>query len=307
MIGILCNQKDEDVLAMQIHSLLKSEILANHSSVVVFSLQNLDLNAGIVFGNTVSGQRIRQIETALPDVIFNLSVQYKSRHIKKLRELIGLQSIAIINASNKLNQGMIMDMLSSDAAARRFVLPYFRYSVYDPLCGIQGTGSLLIKPENKTGLNRITLTDTSFSGVDFSGAKGKKWLCIRVPELVKSGGLPVVVRVHLQRSPEGGWSILKKRVIPEEAEIDVRAAEKADAASLELIRLIHCFLPHLGLCYTDMIFDTGGNPYLLGFGGYDDGLLIGPDRDMQASLCRTMLGYARGFTNKPNGVLNYVD
>lgn len=307
MIGILCNQKDEDVLAMQIHSLLKSEVLADHGAVAVFSIKNLDLNAGIVFGSTVSRYRIKQVETVLPDIIFNLSVQYKSRHIKKLREIIDLKTIAVINASNKYNQSMIMDMLSADTAARRFVLPYFKYSIYDPFCDIQGAGSLLIKPENKTSLSKITLTDVSLSGVDLSGGKGKKWLCMRVPELVKYKDFPVVARINLQRRSGGEWVVLKKCVIPGDKDIDIRFAEKGGDASLELVRLIHCYLTHLGICYTDMIFDTDGNPFLLNFGGYEDELLKGQDRDVQACFCRNMLEYARGFTNKPNGVLDYVD
>lgn len=326
MIGILCNQKKENILAKQFHTLLDSLDLPKRAQIMVFTIPNVNFSNMTVQGTFVSGDKITQAEAKLPAAIFNFSVQYKKANIKKLRALIEAKDVLVINPTNQFNQFPIMDMLSANKKIRKLIFSYSKYSGDDTLFAFTKDKNLLIKPQSKPSLSRIAYVKHWLTGFDIMSNMDKfychtkdflnkvrpiihcrNWIALETPELATYGNQLIVIRVYMQKCFDEEWTVITKDMYPQDKELRNKLTQNLDSIALQIVSHINCFITNLGISYIDFVFDTHGSPYFLNFGGYDDALLDEKrDKRAQENFLKNMLEYARVFINKPKGGINYV-
>ena len=129
MIGIICSEGKEKQYARQLHSLLQNISQEDDSSIIVFTISNIDFIKKTVSGSLITERKIKALATALPPTIFNLSLQRDKKSIKKLKLLVKFKGVKLINDVNRFDQRMVMEMLSSSGLTRRCCSCL--YNVYD--------------------------------------------------------------------------------------------------------------------------------------------------------------------------------
>lgn len=231
MIGIICSPKNENKLTKQLHTLLKSAHFSKFKSAIIFTITNCNLSDKTAFGSVVSRDKIEHLQTTLPAVIFNLSVEYRRTAIKKLRELTEVSGISVMNPANQINQCAIMDILSADEKTRDYVLPYAKYSKDDTEISIPEGCNLLVKPEKRPSLSQIAYIKPSSYTFDINSRQWelscyrddfwhvmrlimpyKKWVILKTPDLAETyKGRLLIVRVYMQRRFNGEWTVITKK------------------------------------------------------------------------------------------------
>ncbi|HHW48364.1 MAG TPA: hypothetical protein GXX14_07080 [Clostridiaceae bacterium] len=320
MIGILCNRKSEKTIGRYLHNIFKNVAKEKRIPVIVFSMPNTNLLQRTVFGSLVSEEKISTVKVSLPMLIFNFAVQKRKSDIKKLRSLLEVENVTLINATNQFNQLQIMEMLLSNSKTKKFVLPFINYSREDAYTGISEKSSFILKPENRPSLSRIIYSKKVDYGFELYSLYGcsschkfdiqdtihsivhkGKWLLLKTPGLITYKNKIFVVRAYMQKKPDSEWEIVLKTIISHNETVNDNLAKKIDTASLQIIDCINCFIPDIGICFIDFVLDMRANPYLLNFGGWDDRLLSKKqNRSVRIKLCKNIMKYANVLSE--NGV-----
>ncbi len=327
MVGVLCNSKNENALTKDLNTLLGPLIKEKEAQLIVFSLPNVNLPKNTVFGSIISDGRISLGEAALPLTIFNLSVQHAKSNIKKMRSLMEIEDISVINSVNHYNQWAIMEMLSSGGKTGNFILPYFNFNKKDYYSNVSETENFLLKPENGSILPKIIYVKQSASGLDLFSKYGsqhchrfdvksiispiiqnKKWILLKAPDLITNNGWLFVKRIYMQKGAKGNWEILFKTSCPQGKNICRSWESKLDNASMQIINYINCFIPDMGICFADFVLDIKGTPYFLNLGGWENKLLSKKwSENIRTTLCKNILEYAEAVDNRRKGEADYVD
>jgi len=316
MIGILCNIRRERAIARYLHNMLKVVAKGRGVPVVVFSIPNVNLLEGTVFGSLVSGEKIKPVKVSLPKLIFNFAVQNRKSDIKKFRSLMEIENITLINATNQFNQLQIMEMLLSNSKTKIFILPYVNYSKEDAYANATENGNFILKPVNKQSLSRIIYSKRVDYGLELYSLYGcsschkrdiqetvhsivnkGKWMLLKTPSLVTYKNKIFIVRTYIQRKPDGDWEVILRTIISHDEIVNDNLAKRIDIASLQIIDCVNCFIPDIGICFIDFVLDLRGNPYLLNFGGWDERLLTKKqNRSVRIKLCKNVVDYAEVLT-----------
>lgn len=324
MVGILCNRHREGTFAKYLHILFKPLIKRRNIPVIVFSIRNINFSEKTVFGSLISEEKIALVKTAIPFLIFNFAVQHTKLDIKKLRSLMELEDVSMINSANKYNQWAIMEMLSSGSKTKNYILPYKNYNKEDIYFNFLKNDNFILKPENGSHLSRIFYGKQSDSSFDLYNRYGNqychkfdiqsvihpitrvgKWLLLKTPDLITYKNRLFIIRAYMQRGFNGDWGVLLKTTVAQNKIVYEKLGRKIDASSLQIIKYISCFIPDLGICFIDFVLDTGGTPYFLNFGGWDSKLLSkNQSRGVRASLCKNILDYAEMLIDKKSNILS---
>jgi hypothetical protein len=285
MIGILCSEHMEKDCAEEFHRLLKEVGTKKDDDIIVFTISNIDFKRMTVIGSLVTREIINKIQTVVPRIIFNLSLQKDINGIKARKKLIEMKDVILINDSNKYDQWMIMDMLSSLKIAQKYLLPYHVYDKKKRDYKPDDNQAYIAMPARGASLSRIIHAVPDPSSDKITGSQYFKkghicdyidaslcqmyWIFIEVPELIVKYKHPVVIRSYLQRVSDRDWKVIGYANYPE-YEFDKNIIyEKIVKASLTIVNYTNHFLPDLGISFVDFIVSRDGHPYFLHLGGFE--------------------------------------
>lgn len=318
IIGILCKNKKLDKYVNKFKSIFESYILEERNlSILVLTIRNINLADKNVSGRLISQNEITQVnEVALPSVIYNLSVQYKKRDIRSLRKLINLDEAKLINPSNRLNQLMILQMLSSSELADKYLLPYksFKKNELDTI--LNNLNVAILCPKKSTNTRRIIYIKKL--GQDYKlcykdkhqyynqkdladylnyHMKKKNWIHLKLPAENVPTKMPSILRIYLQRGKAGQWEVIEKcdRSYGENG-LDQDFITNIVTEPLEITEYINNFIPSLGISFIDFIF-IKKRPYLLHLGGWDYRLLRDKYIPIRSQLANNMINYVNYLNN----------
>jgi hypothetical protein len=287
MVGILCGSGKEINLARTMSKIIMPDMKDRLTSIVVFSMPNVNLTDKTVYGCLISRETITILKTELPLLIFNFAVQHKKTDIKKLSNLLEIENLTLLNLANSFNQCSVMEMLSSDPQTQRYIMPYTNITmeVFNP--DFIEAGNFIIKPQN--GSNRTKIIYGSNFGLEFnlynwSGnqyshlvdiqnaifptiRKGK-WVLLKTPELMTYNNRLTTMRCYLQRNADGKWNVVLKTSISQNKRTHINSFMKIDDSLLQIMNCINCFISDLVFCSIDLIFGRDGTPYFLNLGGW---------------------------------------
>lgn len=321
MIGILCNHRKKNLYTEFFYSMFKHYNFRNNISIAVFDLSDVDLMSKNIVGNLVSDVSIKQVTIEIPRVIFNFSFQRKKADIKKLRSMHEMDKVLIVNEVNQFNQWMIMEILASSEIFKPYLLPY---KVIDPNTSDDKNvrkKSFLLIPQSGSNTTKDILVRNKNSRFDVyqnskihrvnkniiqtilsSDVARKTWLSLDIPEIILSNNKPLVQRLYFQREAYGEWNILSGRFLSQEYDDYRINVNNYYGMLLTAVKYISNFIPSLGNCFVDLVFDTRGTPYFLHFGGWDkDYFIKNQNNYLNNVFARNLLIYSMYCIEKEKG------
>lgn len=311
MIGILCNEKSEKFIVQRLHELFRPLMKGEDMPIVVFTLQGVNLQQKMITGWIISSERPCAIRAKLPDIIFNLAVQYSRSEIKNIRGLMEIEDVSLMNITNRYNQWSIMKMLSSDNTVKKYVLPYADLSDTNYRKGISDTENFIFKPLKGASSEKIVYGKQSDSGFGQYGmntknlndrhdiGKTKKLLLLKTPELLTKNRQLCISRLFVQKILNNDWEVISRLSVPQNECAGDSTDNMMNKASIQIINSINRFIPDIFFGFVDFVIDMKGIPYFLNFGGWDKKILSRPQNmDIQVKICKNMLEYAQAFLNK---------
>jgi hypothetical protein len=297
MLGVLCGDKGEKKYAEKIHSIYKQSGNEKDNNIVIFTISNIDFKDMTVKGRLVSGGDIKLVRTAIPRVILNVSVQRRGRDIKKLRRLAEFSDITLINEVNRFDQWMIMEIISSSELTKKYALSHHIYDKKARNYKPDDNKDYIVMPSRGSSLSRVIFTkpdsDTGQIGGSQYFRKGhicdyidaslcqKRWIFIEAPDIMIQHNLPVIIRAYVQRGSGGNWNVLGGNIYPRMQEGKENLYRRIYKPALEIMNYITRFVPNLGICHIDFVFDSEGSPYFLHFGGFDTHFILNQNRSKE--------------------------
>lgn len=325
MLGILCSNEKEKKYAESFCKILR-EGFTNYRSIVVFTISNIDFINRRICGSLVTHINVEPIETELPSIIFNFSFQNKSSDVKKLRYLREMEEVFVINESNRFNQIMIMQIISSSSAFHKYILPYKSYKKTDIDLELEDNSNFLIVPEKGSNNSNVifikkleSMIKVYYKNKTQKYTKGKirksdlelkksNYILLEAPKLKLYKNHPYFVRVYIQRGKNGKWKDISKNIYLEEKNDCYVFDENLSSISLEITNYISKFIPDMGICFVDFLYDIHDNPYILHFGGWDYRILLKKhSKEFYRKFLTTLYGYEEYCRNQCEGGLDYVD
>jgi hypothetical protein len=321
MIGILCNRRKKNLYTEEFHSLFKQYNFRNNISIIVFDLSDINVTNRTVSGNLISDEIISQVTIEVPKIIFNFSFQQKKADIKKLRSIHEMEKVLLVNEVNQFNQWMIMEILSSSDIFKNYLMPYKIVEQNTTHSTIEKVNSFLLIPQNGSNLSKTILVKNKNSRFDVyqnariqrvnnkiiqsilsPNSSKKPWLSLDVPEIIIEDNKPLVQRIYFQREAYGEWTILTGRFLTLEYSGYRVNINNYYGILLAIVKYISNFIPSLGNCYVDLVFDVRGNPYFLHFGGWDQDYIIKNENIyMKNIFARNLLIYSMYYIEKERG------
>jgi len=309
MIGILCSNENEEILSEKLHNLFKATKKGTDDTIIVFTILNIDFLEKTVKGSLISGNVIQVISVPLPTVIFNFSIQLKSKCIKARKQLEDIENVELINNVNRFDQSMIMEILSVSDTTVKYVLPYLIYdkNIEDlkldeykqyigiPLKGTSIPNILYKKLQNVTDnvIETNCFKKKSYHGFTKAALFQRKRILIEVPELVTNKDEPVVIRTYVQRNYGKNWTVLGRSVFSEYDFTKEITFEEIDEITLNTIRYINNYIPSLGACFIDLLLSTEGKIYFLHLGGIGEAFFELPqEKDFYIRFYKNMIKLA---------------
>lgn len=284
MIGILCGRNKEKLFS----DFVRKSAALKKASIVVFSMPEVNLNEKTVFGTVISGGEAKFAKTALPNQIYNLSVQKTKGHIKRLKLLSELENVAIFNPANSFNQWSIMKILTSDAISRQYLFPFATITKGIDIHFEESAGFIL-RPRNGNDYTKITYCAKTKTGFDIYNigeiafshlhdiqsvvipiVRNGKWMVLFTPELITYKNRLLTARSYFYKTKNSGWEIALKTVLSQTEEVYGKNDDKTDEALKRMMEYINNFIPDLAFCTIDFTLDKDGNPYFLALGGWQD-------------------------------------
>lgn len=327
MIGILCNQKNEQVIARKIHKLILHLINRRNMPVIVFSLANINFTEKTVVGSLISEKKLSIKKVELPFLVFNLAVQYAKSDIKNARRLMEIEGVSLINITNRYNQRTIMEMLTSDNKTKEYILPSIDLNNDDFYGSLSQNENFIIKPVKDPTPPKTIYIKPSDSGFYLYGRQVMKYynrhdfesriypimkrnrlLLLRAPDLLSYNNQLWKARIYVQRNFDGDWEVLSEELSSLNENICDNLGTKLNTASVQIINCVNQFIPDMFFSFIDFVIDMKGVPYLLNFGGWDNKILNKKQNmDVQLHLCKNILNYAEAFDEMHKGGMDSVD
>ncbi|RBW69448.1 YheC/YheD family protein [Bacillus taeanensis] len=276
--------------------------------IVLFTIENLALEEQMIHGTMIDKDGVRQEYTELPSHVYNFALHSTLSKIEKMRNLRKMENVIVINPINRFIQSIVFEMLSSLPGSHQFLLPsaqltddilidYLNHSetlFLLPDKMFQQPKAVEIKKTNhytykiSVGQNtQICHQDDLLSYVK-KMINAKKHILMKGIELFNTHEGPLEARVNLQKNREGEWSVsaisakcgIFSRDLFFESNLPSSVNKfflhkKKDSesilvnTSLQIIRFLDFYIPFLGSCTLDYIFDEECRPYLVYVGGFE--------------------------------------
>jgi hypothetical protein len=299
MLGFLCNNEDVFNYYTSHYKNFKP-IIDRDIKIAFFTLNNIDLN-NRVRCITASSLGIKKQELKIPNVIFNFSRQCKIEDIKKFKLLCELENLKIINETNQFNQIMIMEILSSFKNTKRYVLHYNKGTRKGINVNTSdGNNSFLIMPKIGSNFNKIIYLEQWNSAIQNKIATpSNKSLILRCPKLKLCGKNLAIARIFLQKNPIEAWKFLYCSKEQSETIFSKNILTDLKTISIKAVTHINNYIPSLGVCFIDFIFDENINPHFLHFGGWDKKLLYKyKNETIHKELCNNLIQYYENHSSE---------
>ena len=311
MIGFLCNCQDIANYYRCCYDIFKP-IIDKNISIVFFTINNVDLKNRKVRGIIASRSGIKRGELQIPNIVFNFSNQCKKANIKKLKLLCELNGLEIINETNKFNQIMIMQILSSFDSTKKYILHYNKLSEKEMNVNQAAEQSFLVMPKVGSSFNKMIYIEhlnpnlkVNLSDYEERPVQSKiitpsnKSLIINCPKLKVCGNRLSVARVFLQKSSKNMWKYLYSLTSLSRDITSQGIMNNLKTISMEAINHINNYIPSLGICFIDFVFDENMNPYFLHFGGWDKKLLYKKeDKILHKEFCENLIQCYKHYSSE---------
>lgn len=310
MIGILSSNEMEGEYAERLHYLFNSFRNESDESMIVFTINNIDLQNKVVSGTLISENKLRKARGPLPEIIFNFSLQKDDFGIKTRKALEELEEIKLINYINKFDQWMAMEILSASGKVKDYVLPYHIYNKAErnfrpddhkkyitmPSRGASLSRVIYAEPDPHTDIVRGTQYFKKGHISDYIDASlcQQRWLFLEVPTLILKNNGPIVVRVFMQKSNPKNWATLGKSIYPQ---VELGISEKElNSAAVNIVEEMNKFMPSVGHCFIDFIISNEGKPFFLHVGGLDQYFLKEElSKEIYKKFYKNLLSLSRGY------------
>lgn len=287
MIGILCSNNKLNAYIQGLERLLRELALPKEATINVFTINNVNIPDLNILGTLISRAGTRVEKTTLPTIIINLSRQRSSDCIKKLKQLVQVPHIKVINQANRLNQLMIQEIMESSPETKKYLLERTVYqNNMDPQLPLNC--SYLLMPEKGTSLSSLLYIKGGqryhqiYHSKDSPGfweqstlqlPKGN-FILLSTEELFTANNRPIIIRLHGYNLAENNnnWLVYERPLFYNTKSVDKNIIENLDKAFQTTCTYLRKFIPSLGICYADFVINKN-NPILLHIGGWDPQLL----------------------------------
>jgi hypothetical protein len=225
-LGVVCPTKKQHFTA-QLMTYMKELSFEFDLDIILFSIDDLDLEKDIVKGTLISGLKAEEAFTVIPRFIYNVTMHTKYSSVQKMKQLRKREGITVVNPINRLNQSVVFDIIHSLPQSNQYLPAYTSLSsssvtefikehqtVYlIPERGSIHTEALEIKMIEKEQY-MISLGQTSYitEGKElFTHLKeltrNKKYMTLEGPPLLTWMDVPLEARVYVQKNSMGHWEV----------------------------------------------------------------------------------------------------
>lgn len=316
MIGFLCSENREETVLRVLSTTLKPMLARADEKALFFTLANVNLEEKRIYGTKLENFTAIKGVFPLPSMVVNLSKQRRYADVKKMRALAELPGTRIFNAVNRYNQRAVTSMLMSDSTAAKLILPSepFRLSANTRKSLRRFPPNFFLRPENSTDRTKILYCRNHDSKIEIFNPQGisyepqnflayvktvqgnEKWLLQKAPELLLTKNRFCTARIWAQRLPEGEWSPIFDSFEKSCVSLQKTTEEKIIVVLQSIAECIHCYIPTILFCFVDLAFDSNGNPFFLGFGGWQDSIILQKDEpEAKERICRNILAMKQQF------------
>lgn len=310
LVGILCDPQRQVAATKSLAKAVESSG-GPEPPVLVFSTDHIDSSAGTAYGFRLPEGGASLRASSLPALIFNFSLKPGRSLAKRLRVLAEREDVTLLNEANRFRRSAAFEMLRSEPALARCLLPCSEADALPEDGLLPKTGCRLLLPETcgrfahavyaecvgdgcslfgTKGMRRLTRADGLRVFASFAAGRG---VVLETPALRCGKGGFLVLRAVLLRRFSGEWDLLGVEPLGRRETPDAELLEDAAGGSaLRIMESLSGFLPDLAAASVDLIADAEGNLYFAGFGGWDESLLGGRFRD---AFWAGVLRYGRDF------------
>lgn len=271
--------------------LIKKYIKKEDEEFFLFTMRNLDLNNMIVWGSKVNESGMQYCSEKIPSIILNFSVQYKKENINKLRKLHQLEEIKLINETNRFDQSIIFEILSSNNSVKKYLLDYKTISLLSSInlntensyifMPIKGADLTKVVHMSLDGLDVLIKNNNNYFEIDneklnrklFKITKVRRGILMTVERDIVSEEALFTVRVYLQRGESGDWNIVIRRMNFKGRNQAFILNKNLEEAALNIVKCIANYIPSMAAVFIDFFVSNEGTPYFLHFGGWSKMLI----------------------------------
>lgn len=306
--GFIYNDKKQQQLFTHILNQFNQLSNEHNIKIVVFTLENLNLDGPVISGTIIEGGRIRQGLCEIPPFIYNLALHSTANKIEKMRSLRKMENTLIINPINRFIQGIIFEMLTSLTVLQPFLLPAVSLNTTTLIDYLNKYDTVFLLPEKSFHPPKAIIIKKLQNNdyMIYIGQNGqrckkddivhyikkminkKKHILLKGIECFKNGDHPLEVKVYLQKNINGEWAITAataKHGIFSRNEFpfsiirypfdnlysnEIKENEKQLASvSIQIGKFLDYYIPFVGSVTFDFIFDETRCPYLIYVSGFE--------------------------------------
>lgn len=323
MFGILSNKSNIKTYSNNLFSLFRSSLNNKFHTIIVFTIFDIDFSNKTVSGNLITKDNIEICKMPIPTVIYNFSYQQNNSDKKKIRILAEQDNVTLMNETNRFNQDMIMEMLSSCSQFNPMLLGQLdllqKERKEDSLVipntssqvNLNNEAGILILPKNRFYSSKVTWLKKDFEHdccinqlVFNSELSVKNWFVFGTSDLLLYKNHPVIITLYIQRGIHGKWTSLPGTKLPKKMDENNTLIEKLNSAAIDISGYIGNFIPNIAFCGVTFVLDKNFNPFFINLGGWNPTLLRAKNNhDLQSDFINNLFGY---YELKKGGI-DYVD
>lgn len=231
LVGLLYNEQQDKHLNNILKN-LKEMLNKTDMKVICFTLNNVNLEEGLVRGTIVSDSLITESKVSIPKFIFNIGNYTKSYNINKIKKMYMEYGLKVINPVNVFNQSIVFDILSSVSVFKRCTFPSSTISPSIILEYFKNTNKVFLIPEKgfndniaiiiekyiengeirfciRNGSNRKYCSPKNLYENIRKIILNKKYIALKGCETLLWNNYPLEARVYVQKGINGKWGVTK--------------------------------------------------------------------------------------------------
>lgn len=229
LVGFLYNEAQQKYMRSMIKN-LQGLSKRRNIKIICFTLKNINLDDGIVEGLVIDDEAATYSSVSIPEFIFNIGFYSKAENINKVKQLNSLYNSMVVNPVNTFNQAVVLDILSSLQAVKKYILPASTLTPSIILEYLSNSNTVFLLPErgahinNSIKIERDAKNKSGLCSIESGGTlqycdekklfftikkmiKSKKYLVVQGKKTLAWNGAPLEARVYIQRGITGKWSI----------------------------------------------------------------------------------------------------
>ena len=224
--GFIYNEKRQQKLTSYLVTQLIPLSMEHNRKIVLFTLENLDLEGAIISGTIIEGNNVHKGQCDIPPFIYNLALHSIVDKMDKMRSLRKMENTLIVNPINRFIQGIIFEMLSSLTDLQPYLLPAVSLNTTTLIDYLDKYDSFFILQEKSFRKPKvITIKKVHDEYMIYIGTNGqrckkddilsyikkmihkKNHLLIKGIDRLKNGEVSLEMKIFLQKNWKAEWSI----------------------------------------------------------------------------------------------------